>query len=91
MLRTTCKTCNGSFVPRRTGAQYCSAKCRVAAHRTRQKPEPEIVWVDGKRRRLTDELAEHLLLIAERDDGGAPKTGRRYYYLPCHMVTLSST
>jgi hypothetical protein len=27
------------------------------------------------------ELAKHLIEIAEQDDDGAPKTGRRYYYL----------
>jgi hypothetical protein len=28
-----------------------------------------------------NELAAHLLRIAKREDGGAPKTGRRFYYL----------
>ena len=43
---------------------------------------PAPVWDDGKlRRATTDELSKHLLEIADRDDDGAPKTGRRYYYL----------
>ena len=29
----------------------------------------------------TNELASRLLEIADRDDNGAPKTGRRFYYL----------
>jgi hypothetical protein len=80
-MRTTCKTCNGSFTAQRAGARYCSVKCRVAAHRKRQTPEPKVMWLDGKRRNVTDELSEHLLHIAERDDDGEPKTGRRFYYL----------
>ena len=69
--------------PRRRDAQYCSSRCRVAAHRARQAPDPVVAWFDGKRRRARaeDELATHLLEIAARDDDGAPKTGRRYYYL----------
>jgi hypothetical protein len=39
------------------------------------------MWLDGKRRRVTDELAGHLIEIAQRDDDGAPKTGRRFNYL----------
>jgi hypothetical protein len=82
-MRTTCKNadCGKSFIAERAGAQYCSGRCRTAAHRQRQAPDPAIMWLDGKRRRVTDELAGHLLEIARRDDDGAPKTGRRYYYL----------
>ena len=65
----------------RAGAQYCSSRCRTAAHRKRQAPDPAVEWLDGKRRRVKDPLADHLLEIARRDDDGAPKTGRRYYYL----------
>jgi hypothetical protein len=41
-----------------------------------------MVWVDGKRRKIAhNDLANRLIEIADRDDDGAPKTGRRYYYL----------
>jgi hypothetical protein len=41
------------------------------------------LWWDGKTRRFASraDLAKSLLLSAKRDDGGKPKTGRRYYYL----------
>jgi hypothetical protein len=81
-MRTTCKTCDKSFKAQRAGAQYCSVKCRVAAYRQRQAPEPLVHWFDGKRRKLVDdELALRLLHIAEHGDEGVPKTGRRFYYL----------
>jgi len=75
------------FTPKRAGAQFCSVRCRVAAHRKQHKRAPAIWWRDDKRRRerkgAQAELAERLLGIAwdDDDDGGAPKTGRRYYYL----------
>jgi hypothetical protein len=55
----------------------------VAAHRAHSKPVPATLWLDGKQRRrsIKDPLANHLVQIAQRDDDGAPKTGRRYYYL----------
>lgn len=65
----------------RSDAQYCSIRCRVAAHRMRQAPDPEVTWYDGIRRRVKDESANHLLEIADRGDDGKPKTGRRYFYL----------
>jgi hypothetical protein len=82
-MRTTCKNadCGKPFIAERAGARYCSVRCRVAAHRKRQVPELEVMWLDGKRRNVTDALAEHLIKIAQRDDDGAPKTGRRFYYL----------
>jgi hypothetical protein len=38
---------------------------------------------NGRRERKGEqaELAEHLLEIAEKEDDGEPKTGRRFYYL----------
>jgi hypothetical protein len=50
-------------------------------------PEPRLATIsrtrnaDGTRALSKAELAPHLLEIAERDDGGEPKTGRRFYYL----------
>jgi hypothetical protein len=86
------------FVPQRAGAQYCSGRCRTAAHRKRYAPPPAIWWDDGKELRFSaapsktrnadgtpaltrGELAERLLEIASDEDGGKPKTGRRYWYL----------
>src|SRR5262245_60110484 len=87
-MRTTCKnpTCSRegkSFTPQRTGAQYCSVRCRVAAHRARQAPSPTTFWL-GKVPKMRAEkttLAEQLERIAHEEDNGEPKTGRRYYYL----------
>jgi hypothetical protein len=84
-MRMTCKNpdCGRAFRPERAGAQYCSGACRVAAHRKRQAPLPVVVWigdVPGFRAEKA-ELGSCLLEIAERDDDGKPKTGRRYYYL----------
>jgi hypothetical protein len=79
---TSCKACDRPFNAQRAGAQYCSGACRVAAHRRRHAPLPLVYWLDGKRRNVNnDQLALHLLHIAEHDDDGAPKTGRRFYYL----------
>jgi hypothetical protein len=66
-------------------------------HRIRTAQPPEALWLgdvpqfstrpskltnaDGTPALTRGELAERLLEIAERDDGGEPKTGRRYYYL----------
>ena len=83
-MRATCRNtdCGKSFTAIRAGARYCSGRCRMAVHRKRSEPVPAPVWDDGKlRRATTDELSKHLLEIADRDDDGAPKTGRRYYYL----------
>jgi hypothetical protein len=80
-MRTTCKTCDKSFKAQRAGAQYCSVTCRVAAYRARQAPAPGVLWLDGQRRNVSDELTLRLLSIAQHDDDGVPKTGRRFYYL----------
>ena len=84
-MRTTCKNadCGKTFSPERAGAQYCSSRCRTAAHRVRHKPLPPTRWF-GKVPSMRSEketLAEHLLELASGEDGGEPKTGRRYYYL----------
>jgi hypothetical protein len=66
-----------------------------AAHRIRQRTAPPPIWLgetprfssapalnaDGMPALSRAELAERLVEIAQRDDGGAPKTGRRFYYL----------
>jgi hypothetical protein len=96
-MRAACKQCNKRFVPIRASAQYCSARCRVAAHRARVTVVPATIWYgkeprfstapsravnyDGTPALSRGELAERLLEIAEQDDDGKPKTGRRYYYL----------
>jgi hypothetical protein len=101
-MKTVCKnpTCprkGKPFVPQRAGAQYCSGRCRIAAHRARLAPLPSTSWNDGKLQRFRNtsrtvnhdgtralsrgELAERLLEIARDGDDGKPKTGRRYYYL----------
>ena len=85
------------FVPQRASAQYCSGACRVAAHRKRQARIPPTQWLgkipqfsaapsrtfnsDGTPTLTRGELGERLLEIASDEDGGEPKTGRRYYYL----------
>jgi hypothetical protein len=85
------------FVPQRASAQYCSVACRVAAHRRRQRTALPPIWLgerprfssapsrafnaDGTRALSRAELADRLVEIAQRDDDGAPKTGRRFYYL----------
>jgi hypothetical protein len=56
------------FTPKRAGAQFCSVRCHVAAHRKQHKRAPAIWWRDDKRRRerkgAQAELAERLLGIA---------------------------
>jgi hypothetical protein len=86
-LRTTCKQCHKRFVPERRGAQFCSVRCRVATHRKRHtRPRPTI-WIGSEPGLSTrghinrTELAERLVEIAEQEDDGEPKTGRRFYYL----------
>ncbi len=37
VLLKTCPICGTEFAPKRSDAVYCSAKCRVAAARSRQK------------------------------------------------------
>src|SRR5262245_17279721 len=87
-MRTTCKNTrcprNGKpFTPKRAGAQFCSVRCRVAVHRARLKPAPRTIWLGDvpKKREAKQTLAGQLEQIAHNEDGGAPKTGRRYYYL----------
>jgi hypothetical protein len=90
-MRSACKHCGKHFYHERAGAQYCSTAHRVAALRQRQQPFPRVHWlgpVQSFSTRVTregelsnDELADRLLEIADRDDDGAPKTARRFYYL----------
>ena len=79
---TTCKHCQQPLVHVRAGAQYHPA-CRVAAWRQRHKPVLPTSWCGEppRPRRAREELGERLLEIAAQEDEGAPKTGRRYYYL----------
>jgi hypothetical protein len=89
-MRTTCRHCHKPLIHVRADAQY-HPNCRVAAWRLRQVPPPAPRWLghapnfssrpapDGGLSR--EELGERLLEIAEREDEGEPKTGRRYYYL----------
>jgi hypothetical protein len=85
-----------SFVAERADTRYCSVRCRVAAHRRQHAPLPAVDWVgdvpsfraisrtlnaDGSLALSKAALAERLLEIAEKDDDGEPKTGRRFYYL----------
>jgi hypothetical protein len=88
-MRITCKNPDcprdgKPFVPKRAGAQFCSGRCRTAAYRKRQAPPPVTLWL-GKEPSFSTApsraLNYRLLEIAERDDDGQPKTGRRYYYL----------
>ena len=37
MIPIPCAQCGESFLPKRTTARYCSAKCRQAAHRQRNR------------------------------------------------------
>jgi hypothetical protein len=95
-MRATCKHCHKTFSPERNGAQYCSGRCRTAAHRERQRPLPSVEWearaprlatftrslnADGTPALSNEELGTRLLELADRGDDGKPKTGRRYYYL----------
>lgn len=88
--------CGKAFTPQRAGAQYCSGRCRVAAHRRRKIPATACVWL-GKAKRPSAKsrslnaggtaalsnaaLADRLLELARTGDDGEPKTGRRYWYL----------
>jgi hypothetical protein len=81
---TTCKNCGRIFTPARAGAQYCTGRCRTVAYRARHAIVPATTWFDYELRRPRADnalLAERLLGIAKTEDGGDPKTGRRYYYL----------
>src|ERR1700737_2874079 len=79
-----------SFDAPRADAQYCSHACRTAAYRKRAAPLPDTLWL-GKRasfrasangRGLSNaELADRLVELSESEDGGKPKTGRRFWYL----------
>jgi hypothetical protein len=92
MPETICKHCQIAFPASREGNDYCSGRCRVAALRQRRRvPSWPTYWA-GSSPRLSErqrgggslsrhELGERLLEIAEQDDDGQPKTGRRYYYL----------
>src|SRR5262249_41767690 len=86
MRRTTCRNpdCGKLFTPQRAGAQYCSGRCRTAAHRHRWRALPSWGWDGGREPRFNTasralnadgtpalsraELAERLLEIARRDD-----------------------
>jgi hypothetical protein len=96
-MRMTCKQCHKLFKPQRAGAQYCSGRCRIAAHRRRHARLPSTRWLgeripqlssisrsfnaDGTPALARQQLGVKLIEIADRDDDGEPKTGRRYYYL----------
>ena len=56
--------------------------CRVASHRKRRRPISRLTWFGKvpKPRRVRRDLADRLIELA-KEDGGAPKTGRRFYYL----------
>jgi hypothetical protein len=88
--------CAKTFILKRAGAQYCSNACRVAAHRKRHAPLPVTFWTgdepglspisrslnaDGTPALSNEELGARLIEIALQGDGGAAKTGRRFYYL----------
>lgn len=38
-MDTICNGCGKTFTAARSDARYCSARCRVAAHRDRQEPD----------------------------------------------------
>jgi hypothetical protein len=71
------------FTPKRAGAQFCSGRCRVAVHRARRKPAPAMHWfgIRPVLREAKRTLADQLKELARTEDGGQPKTGRRFYYL----------
>jgi hypothetical protein len=89
------QACQTSFIAQRSSATYCSPRCRVAAYRRQQAPPLDTWWRDAapqlsNRVPLPDarvgglsraELGEQLVEIANNDDDGQPKTGRRFYYL----------
>ena len=93
---TLCKNpaCGKSFEPIRASALYCSVRCRVTAHRSRQAPIGKTWWLgprelqpQGQTNELSnDDLADRLVTIAHEADGGAAKTGRRYYYLALYQL-----
>jgi hypothetical protein len=79
---TTCRHCGELIIGARADTQY-HPSCRVAAWRLKQVLPPVPVWL-GKAptfETANEELAGHLLDIAENADGGEPKTVRRFYYL----------
>jgi hypothetical protein len=86
-----CKHCQIVFAAPRADADYCSGGCRVAAHRLRHRAPPYPTrWLASApqlslRASLSGlsraDLGWKLVEIAEQDDDGQPKTGRRYYYL----------
>lgn len=95
-LLTICRHCGRTFQHQRNSGLFCSPRCRQAAHRKRALPDPEIEWwgdtdplaervrkthPDGSKWLSEEELGEKLVDLAYSADGGAPKTGRRYYYL----------
>ena len=96
-IDTVCKNpaCGKVFPTSRPDARYCSGACRVAVHRARQFLPPPTSWLDdsgafdrkatvngdGSTGLSNADLADKLVQIAHDGDGGAAKTGRRYYYL----------
>jgi hypothetical protein len=88
-MRVTCKNPDcprkgKRFIPKRAGALYCTDSCRVAAHRLRHAPKPNVWWrgktpdlaswsrslnADGTPALPNKELGQHLVEIAEREDG----------------------
>jgi hypothetical protein len=96
-MTLTCKRCGELFEPTRPDQQYHSNACRQAAYRKRLVgPPPPAEWfgktstlsrvsrsfnADGTPALSNAELGEKLIEIALNEDGGQPKTGRRYYYL----------
>jgi hypothetical protein len=95
-VTAACRHCGQMFEITRADQQFCKTVCRVAHYRKRNAPSPKVEW-EGRVRRLgchsrstnadgtvamsKEELGAMLLQIAERDDDGKPKTGRRYFYL----------
>lgn len=89
--------CGKVFAATRASARYCSAACRQRVHRDRLTPPPPTSWwsgyaetfsattrtvnSDGSLALSNAELADKLITIARDTDGGAAKTGRRFYYL----------
>jgi hypothetical protein len=84
------------FIAQRPDQQYCTGRCRVAAHRKRHVPLPSTWWIgeepglgatsrslnaDGTLALSNEDLGGRLIEIARTGDGGEPKTGRRFYYL----------
>jgi hypothetical protein len=91
MIEIICRHCGSPFSAGRADAAYCSVACRVAAHRQRRQVPPFTTQWLGRTARLSErdtgvgltraELGRKLCEIAGSEDGGAPKTGRRFYYL----------